>query len=374
MRIGLIIYGSLATQSGGYLYDRKMVEHMRSCGDQVVVISIPWRSYPHHLSDNFSRGWARRLFEATQNLNILIQDELNHPSLFWINRRLRYQSDVPLVSLVHHLRVSETSSPLLRFLYAAVERAYLSTVDGYIFNSQTTRSSVAHLLKRNPPGVVAYPAADHLLPVPSTVVCSQPQAVAEAHEDKHLRLLFVGNLSRRKGLASVLHALARLVDLDIYLDVVGSLESEPRYVAGIRQQLVRAQLENRVCLHGAVTAAALKNFYAQADLFVMPSYEGFGIVYLEAMGYGLPVIASTRGAAHEIVNHGENGFLIDAGDVLALVQTIRSLYADREQLQELSSRARRRFEQQPTWEESMSRVRSWIEEVVNGDCSKRQRA
>ena len=54
MRLGLLIYGSLDTLSGGYLYDRKLVEHLRRAGDSVEIISIPWRSYPAHLADNFS--------------------------------------------------------------------------------------------------------------------------------------------------------------------------------------------------------------------------------------------------------------------------------------------------------------------------------
>ena len=53
MRIGLVIYGSLDTLSGGYLYDRKLVEYLRAQGDTVEVISLPWRNYAAHLTDNF---------------------------------------------------------------------------------------------------------------------------------------------------------------------------------------------------------------------------------------------------------------------------------------------------------------------------------
>ena len=54
MRIGLLIYGSLDTLSGGYLYDRKLVEHLRQAGDSVEIVPLPWRSYPAHLADNLS--------------------------------------------------------------------------------------------------------------------------------------------------------------------------------------------------------------------------------------------------------------------------------------------------------------------------------
>ena len=84
MRIGLLIYGSLDTLSGGYLYDRKLVEHLRQAGDSVEIVSIPWRSYPAHLADNLSLRLYRRLRDLP--VDILLQDELNHPSLALVNR------------------------------------------------------------------------------------------------------------------------------------------------------------------------------------------------------------------------------------------------------------------------------------------------
>ena len=74
MRIGFVIYGSIDAVSGGYLYDRKLVECLRAEGETVEIISLPWRNYASHLTDNFH-------FRLPQNLDILIEDELNHPSL-----------------------------------------------------------------------------------------------------------------------------------------------------------------------------------------------------------------------------------------------------------------------------------------------------
>ena len=54
MRVGLIIYGSLEILSGGYLYDRKLVEALEAHGDEVEIIGLPWRNYARHLADNFS--------------------------------------------------------------------------------------------------------------------------------------------------------------------------------------------------------------------------------------------------------------------------------------------------------------------------------
>ena len=60
MKLGLVIYGSLDTVSGGYLYDRKLAEYLRAQGDEVEIISLPWRSYAAHLTDNLFDVVARR--------------------------------------------------------------------------------------------------------------------------------------------------------------------------------------------------------------------------------------------------------------------------------------------------------------------------
>ena len=105
MRIGLIIYGSLDTLTGGTLYDRLLVEHLRRQGDQVDVISLPWRTYGRHLGDNFSGNLYGRLRQAP--LDALLQDQLAHPSLVWLNHRLRRYVCCPILTIVHLLRCSE---------------------------------------------------------------------------------------------------------------------------------------------------------------------------------------------------------------------------------------------------------------------------
>jgi hypothetical protein len=94
--------------------------------------------------------------------DILLQDELNHPSLAWINRRLK---GTPIVSIVHHLRSSERHPGWLMPFYRLVERRYLRSVDGFIFNSQTTAAAVNQLHPHAKPSQIAYPAGDRLQPV-----------------------------------------------------------------------------------------------------------------------------------------------------------------------------------------------------------------
>ncbi|MGB8647837.1 MAG: glycosyltransferase family 4 protein [Anaerolineae bacterium] len=364
MRIGLVIYGALDTLSGGYLYDRKLVAHLQAAGDSVEVFSIPWRNYARHLADNLDRDWYARLRRA--EVDVLIQDELNHPSLWAINRRLRGQVRYPILSLVHHLRSDEVHAPALAPLYRLVERRYLDSVEGWILNSETTRRAVAHLLGRPDLSrcVVAYPAGDRFQPD-----LSVERIRERAGMPGPLRLIFVGNLIPRKGLHVLLDALTRLPSGSWQLTVVGGTHIDPRYTRSIHAQIAHRKLEVR--LTGVLRDAELAQELAASHVMVVPSsYEGFGIVYLEGMSFGLPSIATTAGAAHEIIADGENGYLVPPDDPAALAARLDLLQRDRARLVLMSESARRRFLAAPRWEESMARIRTYLVEWTNpGDSS-----
>ncbi len=360
MRIGLVIYGSLDTVSGGYLYDRKLVEYLRGQGDAVEIVSLPWRNYGRHLADNLSPDLRNRL--ANLEVDVLLQDELNHPSLAWVNGRLNGSVPTPRVSIVHHLRASEAHPAAARAFYRQVERRYLDSVDGFIYNSRTTQATVAALSPAPRPAVIAYPAADHLQP-PSSAEVGRDVARRMA-DGGPLQVLFVGNVIGRKGLHTLLHGLAQLPRQAWQLTVAGSLTVDPEYVAAIRRQLQGLGLDRQVTLAGAVPDAELRALYRRCHVLAMPSYEGFGIVYLEAMSCGLPVIASTAGAAHEVVSHGVDGYLAGPDDAAAIAGHLYTWLDDRARLTAMSLNARLRYDRHPTWQESAARIRNWLLELI----------
>ena len=150
MKIGLVIYGSLDSISGGYYYDRRLVATLQEWGDEFQVYSQPRRKYAASLVDNLN-------FRLPAGLDLLIQDELNHPSLLAANQR---PHPYPVISLVHHLRTSEDNPGWGSAAQRWIERTYLHSVDGFICNSKTTRQSVRALSKENKPNLVAYPPVD----------------------------------------------------------------------------------------------------------------------------------------------------------------------------------------------------------------------
>ena len=99
----------------------------------------------------------------------------------------------------------------------------------------------------------------------------------------------------------------------------------------------------------------------QSHLFCVPSsYEGFGIVYLEGMGFGLPAIATTAGSAGEIITHGLDGYLIAPGEARSLAQHLRELAENRPKLARLGQAALRRFSSYATWEQTGAQIRNFL--------------
>ena len=358
MHVGLLIYGSLTTISGGFIYDRNLVRYLREAGDRVEVISLPWRRYGVSLLDNLNAGLRRRLTQA--DFDVLLQDELVHPSCFWLNQRLRPRLICPVIAIVHHLRCRERHPAIMRRLYHWVEKRYLASVDGCICVSRTTAQDVEDLVGRTRPLVVAPPGGDRL-----TGKITAEQIVAKALEPGPLKIISVANLIPRKGIHTLITALASLPHNDWQLTVAGSLNMDTSYVGSIRRQIEQEKLTHRISLLGKVSDDELALLLPQYHLLTVPSsYEGFGIVYLEGMQFGLPAIAGTAGAAKEIITHGSNGFLVPPGNPEALAHHIKLLIRDRELLQKMSLAAHGSAAAHPTWNDSAARARAFLQSFL----------
>lgn len=351
MRAGLVIYGALDSVSGGYLYDRQLVAHLRAAGDTVKIFSLPWRNYARHLTDNFSKTLSRHIARA--QLDILIEDELNHPSLLRLNRQFR-DTPYPIVSLVHHLRCYEKHPRLLNWLYRRIERTYLQNVDAFILNSNTTRRAVCDALKTNhlTHSIVAPPAGDHLTPH-----IFLREILARTRKPAPLQIVFVGNLIPRKGAHTLLDALAQLPREDFNLTIIGSRTLDPSYTRQLDAK-IRAQNLCNVKFTGALSDGELERVLRTSHVLAVPSeYEGFGIAYLEAQSFGLPALGTTAGAAREIIADGKNGFLVAPHDARALAEKINLLSQNPTLLTTMSLNARAFFLRQPGWAERMAQVR-----------------
>jgi glycosyltransferase involved in cell wall biosynthesis len=123
-------------------------------------------------------------------------------------------------------------------------------------------------------------------------------------------------------------------------------------VAKVKETVSASGLQNRVCFHGRVSGDELPNLYQSADIFVLPSYhEGYGMVVVEAMQFGLPAIVSNITALPELVRHGVNGLLISPGDVDGIARAIDQLSSSPEDRRRMAAENVKLARNANTWED-----------------------
>jgi glycosyltransferase involved in cell wall biosynthesis len=101
--------------------------------------------------------------------------------------------------------------------------------------------------------------------------------------------------------------------------------------------------------------------FRSAQVLVVPSsYEGFGIVYLEGMGFGLPAIGTTAGAACEIITDSQTGYLVPPDDPAVLAARLLTLAGDRDKLTQMSLNALEHYRRQPAWDKTAHSIRQFL--------------
>lgn len=358
MRVAFVVFGDLDERSGGFLYDRKLADRLEAAGDEVRVVSQRDGGLLRNLAGN-GRSTARAL-EASEADLVLI-DELNHAATFRLLPRLRSHLDAPVVALVHHLRSEETLGSAERRLERLIERSFLGGADAFVFNSRATeRSALALAPIADRPRLVAYPGKDRYTAAGARVVRKR------RGEGAVLRLLFVGNLIPRKNLDILIRSASLLPPGSWRLDVCGDDRSDPDYTARVTR-LARSIAGPAVAFHGRVDDGRLAALLEEADALAVPSdLEGFGIVYLEAMGAGVVPVACSRGGAAELIRDGVDGFLIPPRDEEALGRALRSLAEDG-RLARMKEAAMERAAAFPTWDKSMDSIRAFLHGVAKGE-------
>jgi glycosyltransferase involved in cell wall biosynthesis len=182
-----------------------------------------------------------------------------------------------------------------------------------------------------------------------------------------VRVLFVSRLIRRKGLQYLIEAIpeiARQTHYPFVINIVGDGPDKEDFV----QQVHAAGVDEYVRFYGYVDHASLPQYYLDADIFVLPSLaEGMPNVVLEALGSGLPVVATRVPGSEELVQEGENGFLVEAKDADALAHALITLinHAD---LRERMGRGAKQMARRYTWEMVTEQYIRLYEEMVKAHC------
>ncbi len=255
-----------------------------------------------------------------------------------------HEPSVPVLSLAvlrhsHALNVGtfhayRESNAVYEYAHPLVKRI-LGRLDGRIYVSEPVREYITH-----------YFPGDHVI-IPNGIDCARFESPnikpIERFDDERPNILFVGRLDKRKGFMHLLRAYPFIKQAvpDVRLIVVGGYSNEDKdpYVRYARAHRLRG-----IHFVGYVAPDKLPRYYRTATVFCAPStgFESFGIVLLEAMAAGLPIVASDIAGYRTVLENCAEGLLVPPGDERVIARSIITLLQDRNRRELMSAHGRRK--------------------------------
>ena len=333
--------GDLDTLTGGYLYDKQILQSLENQGWAVHRLSLPG-AFPD-ADQAVLRQAAMDLSEIAPS-SALVIDGLALGGMGQLAHAFEQRG---FIALVHHpLALESGISAVLARKLQATEAAALACAKHIIVNSPTTAHTLQSMFDIAPDRMsIVVPGVDRPEPAPELT------AQSATRKNHRAVLLSVGSVIPRKGYDVLINALAGLIDLDWELRIVGDTERDAPTAQRLRQQISELNVQDRVTLLGSVDPRTLQTQYRQADVFVLAShYEGYGMAYAEAMQWGLPIIGTTGGAISQTVAPG-CGLLVNPGDTGHLAQALRALIAQPDLRTQMSLAALTHAQQLPDWDD-----------------------
>ncbi len=309
-------------------------------------------------------NWATRLLEKNaRNIDAVYGYECCNLKVFTkakqLNKACVYDVPAPEHDFVHQILQAELAKfPQLRTPYrqkveikhkerTKLRREEWNLADIVIANSEFTKQSYASAdLDISKVMVIPYGA-------PPPRVDGALGGTTKS-DQQPIRFLWAGTFSIRKGAHYLLEAWKQVNSANANLRVLGAM--------GLPEILLQ-DIPDSITISGTVPRSQLYEIYHQADIFIFPTLcDGFGMVVTEAFAQGLPVITTDRAGASDLIEHGKNGFIIPAGDALALAEIIEWCITHREKVKAMRQSA---LDTAAQWQWSDYRVKL-VESIKHG--------
>lgn len=340
------IPGDPSTLTGGYVYARRLTEVLPAAGWTPRLMSWP-ASFPNPTDADLAtvRGSLEKI---PKGATVLI-DGLAFGAL---PASLLDGLSLCIVALVHHPLARESglrAADIERFEKS--ERAALTRASRVVTTSHMTARTLSQDFGVAPAKIhVALPGTDR-------------SARARGAGDVPL-ILTVATLTPRKGHDVLIAALAGIADLPWTSEIVGSRERDLATTASLRALIERHGLGKRITLAGEMDAGALRGIYHRADVFALASrYEGYGMVFAEALAHGLPIVACAAGAVTDTVP-ADAGVLVPPDDAAAFASALRRVLSDRKLRMALSDAAWRHGQALPQWRDTALSVANALSQAM----------
>ncbi len=355
----------------------RVVHDLGENGRVIHIVAGPQKPIPVADVQNHLDEFVEGVLNFARNANI--RYDLIH-SHYWLSglvaERLRDAWDVPIVHMFHTLgrmknRIATDDSQRASPARIAGENRVMSIADRLIAATPAEEAQFQWLYGADMNKVATIPPGvdlERFTPTPQQA--AKRQVNIPSH---HQNIMFAGRIEPLKGIDTLLKAMALIQKCrpeavqNVCVAIIGGDPwSEDRSEEMARLQAMRQELgiHDLVTFLGAKDQNTLPNYYAAAEMVIMPShYESFGMVALEAMAMGTPVIASEVGGLAFLVKDGVNGYHVPSRNPEALAERIYELLTDPACRQQLSKQAREHA-QQYAWPKIVERMMRVYEDVI----------
>ncbi|MTD98855.1 glycosyltransferase [Paracoccus sp. YIM 132242] len=325
------IPGDIATLTGGYIYERRLLEGLRRIGHDMAHLQLP-ASFPDPSASDMAAAVAA--LAALPPDRPLILDGLVFGAIDTDGlARVR----APVVAMVHHPLAAESGlDPARRDHLFRTECDNLRLARHVLVPSPHTRRILVQQYHVAPARItIARPGVDR--PRLPAAPVSPPL------------ILSVGILHPRKGHDILIEALSRLTDLDWRAVIVGN-PWDAAHAQALASQAAASPAAARITLAGQVAPDLLERLYAQATVFALATrYEGHGLVFDEALVRGLPVVSCDTGAVPDTVPPPA-GLLVPPDNASAFAGALRRVLEDHALRDAMADAARDAGRDLPGWD------------------------
>ena len=347
--------GARPPQTGGELYNYQLSQYLGKLGWQQECVSLHERKKYLRLSKIpiignilISLIFAVFLFK---NRGILVEDHYFSKYLILTNFIHSFFLGSKIVILVHLFYNYDSNDKFMirKFINRAIEKKRLYFADLIITTSEYSKNEVVSVGINS--GLV------HVLPPGlDRNKFKNPSLNSKSNNEDRKTILCVGNYVSRKGIIYLIEALSKIPENSCTLHLVGNRKNNSAYYYQLKNAVEKLNLTETVVFHDGADQENLKKLYASADIFVLPSLkETFGIVFLEAMHYGLPIITTNVSAMPELIEEGKNGLLVTPADSEALAEAISKLIENPDLIKQMGEMGRSKVANSYYWEQTCSK-------------------
>lgn len=330
-----VIPGDINTLTGGYIYDRKVISELRNAGITVDLISLQG-NFPNPTADD-----QRLAKQSLANLEGDVPVIIDGLALGALDADTVSAIAAPIIALIHHPLADEGGLD---------EESKDKLFESEFRNLQQVKkvlvpsSNTAELL------ISKYAVDEKLISI-ATPGFDKPQTVSNPSSPP--LILSVGTHTHRKGHDVLLQSLSKITDLSWQAVIAGKVidEDYSKTLISLRKQL---GLQSRLEIMGELDQQQLAKLYSKATVFALATrHEGYGMVFAEAMGYGLPIVSCDAGAVKQTVGNGA-AITVNPDSPESFAKALRTVLEDKETYQQMSQQALLQVANLAGWDKTAS--------------------